>query len=360
MSGKDERVRNLITREAADWFVANRAGLTEAERNSFGTWLRVSPVHVEEYLGLATIARDLRAACADSAHSLDAVLARARAEPDTPDQPLWPRVISARRAVLAFRWQAAALAMAALGVVSVGLILLWSLRPAATVSPTVTMAQRFETGHGEQQTYRLADDSVLHLNTDSAVTVRYDTTQRLVVLTSGEADFEVAHESGRAFRVLAGSAEVRDLGTKFDVRVENDSTLVTVVEGRVGVAPSPTSGEPAPGPQPAPRFVQLGADQQIRVTAGEVPAEPTAVDAQRTTAWLHRQIMFEREPLERVAREFNRYSRKPIEITAPALRSLEISGVFATDDTAGFIAFLRSLEGVRVEVTSRRILVSQD
>ena len=67
-----------------------------------------------------------------------------------------------------------------------------------------------------------------------------------------------------------------------------------------------------------------------------------------------------REPLERVASEFNRYAPKPIEITTPALRSLEISGVFATDDSEGFIAFLRSLDGVHVEVTATRIRVSQD
>ena len=49
---------------------------------------------------------------------------------------------------------------------------------------------------------------------------------------------------------------------------------------------------------------------------------------------------------------------KPIEITTPALRNLKISGVFATDDPEAFIAFLRSLKGVRVEVTETRIRVS--
>jgi ferric-dicitrate binding protein FerR (iron transport regulator) len=34
-----------------------------------------------------------------------------------------------------------------------------------------------------------------------------------------------------------------------------------------------------------------------------------AVDAHRSTAWLHRQIMFENEALERVASEFNRYAQ---------------------------------------------------
>jgi transmembrane sensor len=70
--------------------------------------------------------------------------------------------------------------------------------------------------------------------------------------------------------------------------------------------------------------------------------------------------MFDHEPLARVATEFNRYASKPIEIATPALRDLEISGVFATDDTAAFIAFLRSLEGVHVEVTATHIRVTRD
>jgi len=44
-----------------------------------------------------------------------------------------------------------------------------------------------------------------------------------------------AAEPDRAFRVIAGSAEVVDLGTKFDVRLQHDSTVVTVIEGRVAV-----------------------------------------------------------------------------------------------------------------------------
>jgi transmembrane sensor len=363
MSTNDERVRGLITQEAADWFVANRAGLTTEERHTFAAWLKASPVHVEEYLTLSVIARDLRQACEDSQGSVDALLARARLEEHTPVQLLWPRVIASVRDVAAHRWQSIAVTMAAIGALTLGLLALWDLRPIPHVStPSDATALYFETRHGEQQTRRLADNSVLHLNTDSAVIIRYGKQERLVVLTSGEADFEVAHEADRKFRVFAGSAEVVAIGTKFDVRLGHDSTVVTVVEGRVAVGPSPMAvgRSTNSNPDQMPRSVQLGAGQQISVVEGEWPAAPVAVDAQRATAWLRRHIMFEHEPLERVVSEINRYAPKPIEITTPALRELEISGVFATDDPEAFIAFLRSLKGVRVAVTATRIRVSQD
>jgi transmembrane sensor len=135
-----------------------------------------------------------------------------------------------------------------------------------------------------------------------------------------------------------------------------------VVERRVAVAPSPMAARRSTNSNPdqMPRSVQLDAGQQISVFEGEWPAAPVTVDAQRATAWLRRHIMFEHEPLERVTSEINRYAPTPIEITTLALRKLEISGVFATDDIEAFIAFLRSLKGVRVEVTETRIRVSQD
>jgi transmembrane sensor len=96
------------------------------------------------------------------------------------------------------------------------------------------------------------------------------------------------------------------------------------------------------------------------VAQGDWPATPIAIDAQHTTAWLHREVVFDHEPLQRVVAEFNRYAPKPIEISTPALRDLQISGSFATDDTDAFIAFLRSIKGVRIEVTATRIRVSQE
>ena len=363
MISNEEKVRAAIAEQSGEWFVANDEGPLDARDSAaLSAWLKASPAHIEEFLGVSAIARDLKEARTDPEYSLEAILARAQAEDDPPVRPLWPRVIGAVRGDPSRRWLAATVAMAACAVLSLGLLLTWNNvrlieHPSA---PEGITALHFETRHGEQLTRRLADSSILHLDTDSAVTIRYDKNERLVMLTSGQAEFEVAHKADRAFRVIAGSAEVVDLGTQFDVRLERDSTVVTVVEGRVAVGPSPTLEKLGTNSSQnhAPRFVQLSADQQIRVAEGEWPAAPVAVDAQRATAWLHRQIVFDHEPLERVAAEYNRYTSKPIEIATPALRNLKISGVFATDDPDAFIAFLRSLKGVRVEVTPTQIRVS--
>jgi len=183
----------------------------------------------------------------------------------------------------------------------------------------------------------------------------------LVELSAGQAEFEVVHETARPFRVMAGPADIVDVGTKFDVRLTGASTVVTVVEGRVSVgraAANAGGSGPLRGGS-GPQAVLLGANQQLTVSGSAWPTSPTTVDAERATSWLQRRIAFENEPLEQVAEEFNRYSSRRIEIVTPALRTLEITGSFSTDDPAPFIAFLGTLDGVRVEVTPTRILVLQ-
>jgi transmembrane sensor len=352
MSFRNERVRMSIAEQAAEWFVANREDRLDAvQRGMFAAWLKTSPVHVEEYLGVALVARDLRQPAAHPGMSVDELVAYARGD-DTNVRPIGTQVpgsstraLSTRRRLPAFAGACAAAAVLAV----VALAFVWWNRDQVT-------AIHYVTQHGEQATERLADNTVIRLNTDTAVTVRYDRRQRLVELERGQAFFEVAHEAGRPFRVTAGFADVRAVGTRFDVYKQSDSTMVTVVEGQVAVGLAP--GQPGAGAAGG-RTMAVRAGERLQVSQGSLPSTVVPADTRRGTAWLRREIVFEQEPLGMVVAEFNRYSGKPIEIETPELRTIQISGVFSADDTETFIAFLKSLDGVSVEVTNTRIRVSR-
>ena len=62
-------------------------------------------------------------------------------------------------------------------------------------------------------------------------------------------------------------------------------------------------------------------------------------------------IALEERPLGEVAEEFERYGSLPIEIDDAALHALPITGVFDAYDIDAFVAFLQTLDGVRVERT---------
>src|SRR5271165_4127081 len=189
MNSNDEQVRAAIAEKAGEWFVASDEGPLDARDSAaLAAWLKTSPVHIEEFLGVSAIARDLKQARIDHEYSLEAILARARAEDEPTVEPLRPRLIEAVRVRPSRRWFPVAVAMAACALLSVGLLLRWNLRPTGQpAAPETITALHFETRHGEQLTLRLADNSTLHLNTDSAVTVRYGKKERVVILRSGQA-----------------------------------------------------------------------------------------------------------------------------------------------------------------------------
>src|SRR5262252_4501058 len=229
MNPDEEKVRELIACQAGEWVGAHQAGgLDAAERRAFYAWLIASPIHVEEYLEVALLSRRLPVAAADPERPLEAILDRVREETEgltrIGNAPHSSR--AAPRARQQWRWLWAAVP-AGLAVIAVALFWLRGEH----VTP-----ERYATRHGEMRSWRLGDNSTLRLNTDTSVTARYTHSQRLIEIERGEVLFEVAHESARPFRVVAGTASVLAIGTTFSVYRQGGSTLVTVVQGRVGVS----------------------------------------------------------------------------------------------------------------------------
>jgi len=342
MSTGEEQVREIIAGQAGEWLAAHRSGpLDAAERRAFFAWLTASPVHIEEYLGVAALARQLPVAADDPEMPLEAILERVRAgaggatrlETVSPSSPALTSPHASRR----WLWAAVPAALAA-----IGFALLWW-------NGDHVAAERYATQHGELRSWRLSDDSMLRLNTDTSVAVRFSRSERRVEVERGEALFEVAHVAGRPFHVVAGTASATAVGTAFSVHRETGSTLVTVVRGRVAASATGARGGTA----------TVDAGEQVRIRDGEPPGPVTPANVERSTAWLHRQIVFEREPLATVAAEFNRYSAVPIEIETPALRTLLITGIFSVDDTETFLDFLRTFPRVTVQTTSASIRVRQ-
>jgi transmembrane sensor len=343
MAPSNEQIRGAIAEQANEWFIENRCGPLDREASvRFAAWLKASPVHVEEYLSAAAVATEMKTAAKATQTPIETLLARARTAADNVvelDQPLSGQVATVPR----YRVSPVRSLAAATVLVFVAVAALWLTRDGERFG----LPRTFSTGHGEQSVRVLPDGSVLHLNTDSQVTVHYSRRERVADLDRGEALFEVAHEGAREFRVAAGNAQILDVGTQFDVYRSLGAVRVTVVEGTVAVYTGP--------PQLMPTAVRLGAGYQVKVR--DQLGSPQSVDARATVAWLRRQIVFKNEPLGEVADEFNRYGHIAVEIDDDALRSVPITGVFDAYDADSFIAFLATLNDVVVQKTPTRIRV---
>jgi transmembrane sensor len=335
-----------IVAEASEWFIDFRAGDVDGEaRLRFIEWLRRSPEHIQAYLEVSGVWSELPSSDPEGRFDIASLIARARSEPDTiPLSPPNPRLPPAPPAAERRAWRmllrrpvlaAAALALLA----SITALFLW------IDSDT---AHSYSTGIGEQRTIQLADGSTVELNARSRVKVRLTDRRRDVALIEGQALFRVAKDKQRPFVVQAGDAQVRAVGTEFDVYKKQAETVVTVVEGRVETYSGADGADAA--------AIMLSAGEQLTVLPHTV-TKPTRADTFAATAWVQKRLMFEETPLNEVAEEFNRYNRRPLTIDDAELRTLKISGVYSSTDPASLINFLRIQNSINVIETENQVRV---
>lgn len=354
MKPNDHPFHASVAREAADWFVRNRAKtLSERDRAAFAEWLKLSPLHIEEYLKTAVTSRDLRTAIDSMEMDIDVLIRDALAQRDVTIVAFTERAPSEHPRV-SRGWHIPLTRVVAIA--ASALLILGGLIVLERDGQRFGIPKDFVTEHGEQRSWLLPDGTGLSLNSDSVVTVQYNSRERLVKVKRGQALFQVAHESARRFRVSAGETGVIAVGTEFDVFRKSGSTLVTVVEGTVAVftgdVPRVTSRASLPS-----KALAVVAGEQVQVNDDLRPAQPAKVNVQQAVAWLQRQIAFDQRPLGEVAAEFNRYGQVPILVQTDSLRDLRISGVFNAYDTDSFLTFISRLDGVQIDRTAARILI---
>lgn len=203
-------------------------------------------------------------------------------------------------------------------------VVLASLGGLATLGWRSDARQRFTAGYktavGERRRFTLADGSQMLLNTDSAVDVRFDANQRLIILRAGEVLVSTASDAlDRPFRVQSPDASVRALGTRFTVRRWNGGTEVAVLEKAVEVS--------APGQRTA---LRLEAGQHARITSGVIGA--AQANNASVGAWEQGSLIAIDRPLGELLEELGRYRHGWLRCD-PRISGLRISGAFPLDDT---------------------------
>lgn len=221
----------------------------------------------------------------------------------------------------------------------------------------------YRTRMGEQRAIELSDHSRIALDASTRVRVRFSKDARVVQLLSGQAQFFVAKDSARPFKVEAGDHTVMAVGTVFTVEYVDEEMHVAMLEGRVAVFPqarTEESGSKDEGNRPAPYeghspIIELVAGEELRVRHdGHATVVPKA-DLEAATAWREGKVIFHAEPLGEAVRRLNRYSSMQLKIDDPALASMNISGLFDIGDTAAFVEAVQAYLPVVVDSDSQTI-----
>lgn len=326
--------RRRVNEEATEWLLQLQGTeMSRTQREAFVDWLRESPLHVAEMLRVASVHGALeqfeswaRIATADSGK--DEVVIALHADPD---------VGSGRSRWRRRTWPIAA-AVAGLALATA---LLWA----------PMRGQVMETARGERREVVLADGSVVQIDPESRLRVRFEENTRRVVLDAGRALFRVTKNPARPFLVEADSTTVRAVGTAFGVERKETGVVVTVSEGKVAIEKRGTAQ--------AARF--LTANEQVTVVSSSSAAPVRKVDSARVLAWAEGRLNFENTPIREVVAQFNRYNTIQLRVEDEELASRPISGVFNAANPQGFIDFVEATTVVQVKNDSDgNIVIASD
>ena len=212
---------------------------------------------------------------------------------------------------------------------------------------------RYRTQIGEMRVIPLSDGSVVFLNTNSEIIVRYSASQRNIELLRGEALFDVAKNKQRPFIVKTGTTQVRAVGTSFSVKaLANQPVQVLVREGVVEVKRQDVPVAPA----------VLVASNNRAVAPWDAPIVANPVETAevgRALAWRVGRLAFHGEPLNVAASEFARYSPVHIQIDDPEVANKKVIGLFVSTDPVGFANAVAVSFDLHAEISGEQIRLSK-
>lgn len=217
---------------------------------------------------------------------------------------------------------------------------LWLARD---LTPWTHLTADYGTAVGERRRVALADGTRLHLNTDSAVDLRFDQRQRLVLLERGEILVDGSHDATtgvpRPLRVRTRHGLFETLGGRFVVRQEQAATRLSVAEGTVSIAPVAGTGAAV-----------AGAGQRFEV--GEYAARALEAPDMDAAAWADGLIVTRGMRLADFLAEVSRYRNGRL-ACSEAIADLRLSGVYRLDDTDKLLELLTRTLPVEVHYRTR-------
>lgn len=301
----------------ADQAIADQAGYwdahlrspacTEADRAKFADWRDADPAHRAAFEKLQSFSATLSGALnrADVRGLRDSAIA----------------AVNRQRRLRA--WAAAACLVLLIGGIAVQ-------APFRSWVSRADHTERYTTQTGQRSTVTLRDGSSIELNARSLVEVRFSETRRDVKLVAGQALFHVAKNRARPFVVRAGDREIVAVGTAFDVRLDNSSVRVTLLEGQVNIDRDIL--------KPGQQLIAALSRPDTAASANRV----LEVNVSKATSWLEGRVFLDDLPLAEAVAEMNRYSMRQIVVQGEALASLRVNGMFRAGEQEAFVAALET------------------
>jgi transmembrane sensor len=213
----------------------------------------------------------------------------------------------------------------------------------------------YTTSIGGYEHVTLADGSAIQLNTDSEIRARLTPAKREIQLVRGEALIRVAHDPRRPFTARTANISVRadppgTVGAVFVLRMRGPTDVdVAVTEGIILLGPADRIIDVALGRISASQSALNAGDAAAVRPEGVHLAKVALEELNRKLSWTAGLLSFQGETLAEVTDEFNRYNRKHLVVTDPAIADRRIGGAFQATDPESFVSALQKWFGIRAD-----------
>ena len=200
----------------------------------------------------------------------------------------------------------------------------------------------------ETSTIALTDGTSVTLERDTRLEFKDDGKLRSAKLGNGEAFFKVARNEARPFVIDANGAEIRVLGTEFNVNSWDGGVSVTVLEGRVA-------------------FRDASGMQSVELTAGQganilnsSKMHTFTFDVENYADWRTGWVDAIDMPLDEVLAKLGRYAGDKISAEKHEIDAFLVTGRFQLSQTESTLQTLALLYGLQIENTPGKIVLSAD
>lgn len=314
-SGSHAAPSHAVMQQAAEWFALLRSGdATEQDRAALRDWLAQAGDHRRAWAYAESVSQrfapiqsaDHRKAAAGTLTQIHSARAGRR------------RLLGAIAVLAGSGW---------LG---------WAgWRDAGLSEIALAWSAEHRTATGELRDVTLADGTRVWLNTATALNTDYQPAMRSIQLVDGEMLIDTGRDA-RPFFAETRHGRLQALGTRFTVRLDDDSTLLAVYQGKVAVTTN--SG--------AYRVVEAG--QQLHFDADTI--QPTMAADPAREAWTRGVLLAADIPLQDLVAELRRYHRGHIGV-APRVARLRVLGGYPLRDPVRTLAMLEEVLPIKVQRT---------
>ncbi len=325
---------------ASDWIAKMDRELTAEERKALALWLHSDVENLHVLLEIAQMWDKM-----DELGRLSDIFPKAK--PTRKKTSVWMGGIAA--SILLF--------------LSIGLYqFTQDVEPNAQVTGIIAMQNSYQTAVGESNTINLPDDSILVLNTNSFVQVKYTANERIIELQRGEINIEVAHDKSRPLSVLAGGKVIRAVGTAFNVDVRPSGVELIVTDGKVLVVKKSAEAflkeSHADQPKLMGTALAVAKDERgmlnNREPLSSVASKVAPGEIATKLSWRTGNLIFRGESLEEAMAEISRYTDIHFELADDEnLKKIKVAGMFKTGDVNGLLNILDQNFNVSHEKLSR-------